>query len=999
MNEDPRVTQFLEEILDSQRTPEEVCRSCPELLPEVRKRWQQFCVAKAQLHGLFPTAGAAGTGDPPTPGEELPRIAGYQVEKVLGRGGMGVVYKARHLRLNRHVAVKMMLVGAYADPQERARFQREAEAAAGLRHANIVQVHDVGDHEGQPYFTMEFVEGTSLAQQSGGKPQPARQAATLGSALAEAVQVAHDGGIVHRDLKPGNVLLTADGTPKISDFGLARRVDGGGGLTHTGAVLGTPSYMAPEQAQGKTSATGPAVDIYALGAILYELLTGRPPFQGENAAQTVLQVINDDPAPPSRLNAKLPRDLETVCLKCLHKDPARRYASAAALREDLQRFLQGEAILARPEGRVARLVRGVRRRPALAVTLAASFLLALALVGGGLWLSWERAATARAQDQLDRLDQARRDQEFATRLDDIHLSRATVVNGRLYKKPNKARADSAYEAAFREAGFGTVHDNAEAVAAKVKASGIRPALVAALDDWAYCAAEAPDRRRQAWILEVAQRADDDPTGIRRRLRDPAAWKDRAALTALAATAREAKPSVALLLAIGEQLHDAGGDAVTFLTAVQQDHPGDFWANVALGHALIAKPAETIRYYQAALALRPGSAVIYNYLGCSLMGTNRLDDAISTFQHALRIEPSFAIAHTNLAVVLQAKGRKAEAIDHFQQALRNDPNLSGAHYNYGNLLDAMGRKDDALEHFQRAVDLEPTYADAQNNLGIALAEKGRRDEAVAHFEQALALDPKLVMARCNLGLARIDQGRPEEAIEHFEKALAIDPDLVVAHGSLGKALLAAARFREARDSTRRCLDLLPPKHPQRGMLTQQLLHCERLLALEQRLPPILRGEKKPASASECLQFAQVCYFKKLYVTTAELYSTAFAEKPTLADNLPASHRYNAACAAALAGSGKGEESSKLSDQERARWRNQARAWLRADLAVWSQKLDSELVKYRVPARQTLTHWRSDPDLEAVRREQTAGTWSADEHSESAALWKQVDELLKRIDDAK
>ena len=321
MTDDPRVDQMLEELLESGGRPEEVCRSCPELLPQVRSGLQRLRLLEDAVSALFPESPPVGGAAPPTPSPtDLPRIPGYELQEVLGRGGVGVVYKARHLRLNRPVALKMLLVGPYARPEELERFLREAEAVAGLHHANIVQVHDVGDLDDQPYFTMEFVEGGSLAQKLTGAPQPARQAAALVVTVAQAIHAAHQRGIVHRDLKPGNILVTADGTPKITDFGLARRLDDGSGLTVSGTPVGTPSFMAPEQARGQKKATGPGTDVYALGAILYELLTGRPPFRGETATETMLQVISRDPVPPSLLNPKVPRDLETICLKCLCKE-------------------------------------------------------------------------------------------------------------------------------------------------------------------------------------------------------------------------------------------------------------------------------------------------------------------------------------------------------------------------------------------------------------------------------------------------------------------------------------------------------------------------------------------------------------------------------------------------------------------------------------------------------------------------------------------------------
>jgi WD40 repeat protein/tRNA A-37 threonylcarbamoyl transferase component Bud32/tetratricopeptide (TPR) repeat protein len=311
---------------------------------------------------------------------------------------MGVVYKARHLRLGRLVALKMVLAGEHAGPEQLARFLAEARAAAGLQHPNIVQVHEVGEHQGRPFFSLELVDGGSLMEKAAGTPLPARQAAELAEALARAMHFAHERGVVHRDLKPANVLLTAAGVPKIADFGLAKRLGEDAGQTRMGQVLGTPSYMAPEQAAGEVHRVGPAADVYALGAILYELLTGRPPFRAATVAETLAQVRSQEPVPVRQLNPAVPRDLETIALRCLEKEPGRRYASAQALAEDLRRFLEGAPIVARPVGRVEWAVKWARRRPAAAALLAVSVLAMVSVTAAGAWALAlaERAEKARA---------------------------------------------------------------------------------------------------------------------------------------------------------------------------------------------------------------------------------------------------------------------------------------------------------------------------------------------------------------------------------------------------------------------------------------------------------------------------------------------------------------------------------------------------------------------------------------------------------------------------
>lgn len=334
-----------------------------------------------------------------------PTIPGYEVLRELGRGGMGVVYQAHHLKLNRMVALKMVLPGAYPQPEELVRFLGEAQSAARLQHPNIVQIYEVGKLDDRPFFTMEYVEGSSLAQKFGSTPVRPRQAAEMVHVLALAIQFAHQQGIVHRDLKPANILLTADGTLKITDFGLAKHIEAGSGLTQTGAIMGTPSYMAPEQAAGLTAEIGPLADVYALGAILYDLLTGRPPFRADTPINTILQVRYEEPVSLIRLQPRIPRDLETICLKCLQKIPRKRYSSAVDLADDLQRYLAGEPIQARPVSRWERGVKWAQRHPTASALLGVSALALILVFALGVWHNVQlEAALQEARQERERAE-------------------------------------------------------------------------------------------------------------------------------------------------------------------------------------------------------------------------------------------------------------------------------------------------------------------------------------------------------------------------------------------------------------------------------------------------------------------------------------------------------------------------------------------------------------------------------------------------------------------
>ncbi len=698
MPTDARVRDLLERLLDSGASPEEVCADDPALLTEVRRRWERLRKTEAEVEAIFPTS----HGHPPrsiTAAQSLPSIKGYHIEGVLGRGGMGIVYRARHIRLNRPVAIKMLPLGPLASENELAALQREAEAVAALDHPFIVKVYDVGEIDGLAYFTMEFLDGGTLAHRLGGAPQPSRPAAEMAARLADAVHSAHRAGIVHRDLKPANILLSPDGAPKIVDFSLARRFGPRPTQTLTGARFGTPSYMAPEQAAGEAGAFCPAVDVYALGAVLYEMLTGRPPFKAESSSETLRQVVAEAPAPPSRLNCRVPRDLETIVLKCLEKSPQRRYESAAALADDLNRFLHDQPIRARPVGMVGRAVRWTRRNPTLAALVCTSVLLLAVAAGAGL-REWNLAVVRHAEMSkwtqrlafittlqeegrftearaiLDRvpdggsapvraqIERAKHDLETVEQLDTARMNRDKFARGGGIDYPEAARR---YERIFRDAGLGTVGVDAPGVASRLRESPVRASIVAALDDWAACA-EKPER---AWILEIARLTDPDPW--RDRVRDQASWADIARIEELAETVDVGAQPVNLLVALGTRWRRLGGDPTDFLRRVHRQHPDDFWVNFELGHLLATRDAaESIGFNRAAMAVRPSAAAPRYNLAVSLRRTGRIDDAVHHLRRVLELDPEHSWAHLRLGEIMYERDLFDEATEHFAAAMTLNP---------------------------------------------------------------------------------------------------------------------------------------------------------------------------------------------------------------------------------------------------------------------------------------------------------------------------------------
>ena len=420
------VAAYLEAV-DAGATPDQ--QEWLARFPEFAAQLRDFFAARERIDRF----GMALPAPPPPdiPPGSVRQFGDYELLAKLGHGGMGVIYKARHKTLNRVVALKMLRANQLALGLDLPRFRKEAEAAALLDHPHIVPIYDVGEHDGQPYFSMKLIEGGSLAEavlrdpESGLSNEASRRAAQWVATVARAVHHAHQRGVLHRDLKPSNILLDQDNQPHVTDFGLSRRVTStetpcaDASLTQSGQIVGTPGYMAPEQASGKKGAVTTATDVYGLGAVLYALLAGQPPFRGETVLDTLAQVKEREPERPSGINRRVDRDLETICLKCLQKEPERRYASAEALAEDLQRWLAGQPIHARPINRTARLWRWCRRNRAIAAATALATLLLLAGLVGllvGIWLiAHEQAQTKAALDQAQEQRRLAEERELAVR--------------------------------------------------------------------------------------------------------------------------------------------------------------------------------------------------------------------------------------------------------------------------------------------------------------------------------------------------------------------------------------------------------------------------------------------------------------------------------------------------------------------------------------------------------------------------------------------------------
>jgi serine/threonine-protein kinase len=957
----------------------------------------------------------------------------------------------------------------------------------------------------------------------------------LGIALqvVQTVAYAHAKGVIHRDLKPANIMVGAFGEVQVMDWGLAKVLAEGGiadeeragrdherledvttirtarssgsGIgtdTEAGSLLGTPAYMAPEQANGDIAHLDRRADVFGLGAILCEILTGKPPYVGRSSEEVRRKACNGDLADATARLDACGADAELIALTktCLAAEAIDRPKDAQGVADGLTAYLNGvqerlhQAELAEAEAKAKAIEEAKRRR--LTLALAGTVLLALTSGGGGwLYVKNERDARqaqvtrevnealhqatalrekaktattggaalfAQAREQAQRalalvengptdivlkaevtqlqaeLDEDEKDRKLVAALDEARLKQAESLSENRFAFE---RAVPVFREAFRAYGLSAGEGEPRAAAERIRQrpTAVREAIVAALDEW-DSRADIPmygiNEPHRDWLRAVLAAVEPEDAWVR-QVRAARAEKDhakiRAALEKLAASADIARVPVRALTELAKRLDPAS--QVTLLRRAQAQYPADFWVNENLGLILLEQVTapehvEAVRFFTAAVALRPDSPGAHYNLALALTRTGQVDEAIACYRKAIELDPKYAAAHSSLGSALYDQGQAEEAIACYKKAIALDPKHAAAYSNLGKALKDKGQVDEAINCYhkvieldprnpightrlgnalkekgqvedgiachKKAIELDPKCALAHNNLGLALQAKGQLDEAITWLRKAIELDPKCADAHYNLGNALHLQDQDDKAIASLRKAIELDPKLAEAYCNLGIALRSQGHFAESLSAIKRGHELGTKQPAWRYPTAEEVRRAEILSTLEGELPAFLKGRFKPRNTEERLYLAFVCQVKKLHHASTRVYADAFAEDPKLANDLGAGHRYNAACSAALAAAGQGADAGKLEAKERTRLRQQALDWLRADLAGYTKLCESGPPTARSFVRDQLKHWQEDSDLTGIRGEAALAKLPAAERAPFTQLWADVATLLKKAE---